>query len=75
MTGSKYRLSSPTMAVESGGIDGRMSIVTVPKGAVIEVVGSVQQSGLVDVRFEDRVVAMFLLDVEQRGEKVRQASA
>ena len=62
-----YQLKSPTMAVERGGSDGRMQFVTVPDGAMIELVGAPQQSGLIDVRFEGRVVAMFLRDIEDRG--------
>ena len=66
----RYRLKSPTMAVERGGSNGRMQFVTVPSGTMLEVVGEPQQSGLVDVRFDGRVVAMFLRDIEDRAEKI-----
>jgi hypothetical protein len=66
----RYLLKSPTMAVERGGQDGRMQFVTVPTGAALRIVGDVQSSGLVDVQFEDRVVAMFLQDICDRGEKI-----
>ena len=42
----RYRLKSPTMAVEQGGADGRMHFVTVPAGALVRVVDETQQSGL-----------------------------
>lgn len=75
MTEGCYRLNSPTMAVQAGGTNGRMSIFTVPTGAVIEVLGAIQQSGLVDVRFQGRVVAMFLQDIQTRGVRLRSAAA
>ena len=62
------------MAVQAGGIDGRMSIITVPAGATVRIVGDVQQSGLVDVEFDTRLVAMFLRDVQERGEQVGSAA-
>ena len=67
----RYRLNSPTMAVEpEGGSDGRMHFVTIPADALLNVVGEPQQSGLVDVLFEGRVVAMFLRDIKDRGERI-----
>src|SRR5437763_1747903 len=70
MKGSQYQMNSPTMAVESGGSNGRMQLVTVHKGALIEVAGEPQASGLVDVIYDGRVVAMFEQDIEDRGERV-----
>jgi hypothetical protein len=71
MNVERYRLHSPTMAVEpEAGGDGRMHFVTIPAGALLKVVGDAQQSGLVDVLFEGRVVAMFLRDIEDRGERI-----
>ena len=66
----QYQLQSPTMAVERGGSNGRMQFVTVPAGAMLELIGETQQSGLIDVHFEGRVVAMFLRDIEERGERI-----
>jgi hypothetical protein len=63
-------LQSPTMAVERGGSNGRMQFVTVPADAMLELVGEPQQSGLVDVHFEGRVVAMSLRDIEERGKRI-----
>ena len=63
----QYQLQSPTMAVERGGSNGRMQFVT---GAMLELIGEAQQSGLIDVHFEGRVVAMFLRDIEERGERI-----
>ena len=66
----QYQLQSPTMAVERGGSNGRMQFVTVPAGAMLELIGEPQQSGLIDVHFEGRVVAMFLRDIEERGKRI-----
>ena len=44
-----------------------MQFVTVPEGAMIELICEPQQSGLIDVSFEGRVIAMFLRDIEDRG--------
>lgn len=57
------------MAVERSGSE-RMQLVTVPAGAVVEIVGEAQKSGLIDVLFEARIVSMFYQDVEDRGERV-----
>jgi hypothetical protein len=65
-----FRLSSPTMGVERGGSNGQMKFVTIPAGGLLKVVGDPQQSGLVDVCFEGRIVAMFLQDLEDRGERI-----
>jgi hypothetical protein len=66
----QYQLMSLTMAVEPGGSNGRMQFVTVPAGTMLELIGETQQSGLIDVHFEGRVVAMFLRDLEERGERI-----
>jgi hypothetical protein len=66
----RYRLKSATIAVEQGRPDGRMQLLTVPAGALIELAGEVQQSGLIDVKCKGRIVAMFLQDIENRSEKV-----
>lgn len=68
MSVKRYRLKAPTMAVERGS-DGRMQLVTVPEGAIVQVEGEPQQSGLVDVIFDNRNVAMFFRDIGDRGEK------
>lgn len=67
---AKYRLKSPTMAVERRGADCRMSIVTIGTGTVVEVIGTVQETGLVDVRCEGRILAVFMRDLEERGRQM-----
>ena len=47
-----------------------MQFVTVPADAMLELVGEPQQSGLIDVNFDGRVVAMFLRDMQERAERI-----
>ena len=54
-------------------IDGTRSVVTLPASAIVEVMpgpdahGTVADKGVVYARWEDRTVAMFVVDLEQRG--------
>jgi hypothetical protein len=47
-----------------------MQFVTVPVGAMLKLAGEPQQSGLVDVLYDGRVVAMFLRDIEDRAKRI-----
>ena len=47
-----------------------MHLVTIPGDAIVTLAGEPQQSGLVDVVFQGRVVAMFIQDIQNRGEKI-----
>jgi hypothetical protein len=47
-----------------------MQLVTIPAGSIVQLVGDAQQSGLVDIRFDGRILAMFLRDLEDRGSKI-----
>jgi len=49
----------------------RLSIITVPHDAVLEVVGEPQNSGLVEVLWEGRPIAVFIRDIESRGELIK----
>ncbi len=64
-------MKSPSMAVvPGGGSDGRMQFLTIRAGALIEVAGETQQSGLIDVICDGRLVTMFEQDIEDRGEPI-----
>ena len=63
-------MKSPSMAVVPGGTDGRMQFLTICAGALIEVAGEAQPSGLIDVICDGRVVTMFQRDIEDRGEPI-----
>jgi hypothetical protein len=52
-----------------------LTIVTVPRDAMLEVMGEPQKSGLVEVLWEGRHIAVFVQDIESRGELVEIAKA
>jgi hypothetical protein len=52
-----------------------LTILTVPHGAVLKLLGEPQKSGLVDVLWNGRHIAVFLQDIESRGEVIEVASA
>jgi hypothetical protein len=62
------RLREAIIAVPS--LRQSLTIITVPHGAVLEVVGEPQKSGLVEVLWEGRPIAVFIRDIESRGELV-----
>ena len=52
-----------------------LTIFTVPRGAVIKVMGEPQKSGLVEAIWNGRRIAVFIQDIRSRGESVEVASA
>jgi hypothetical protein len=67
--GCKYVLAKPTVALDF--IDLRWTVLTIPVGAVIEVLSepeSQKKGCQVKVRWRDRTVNMFAVDIEARGE-------
>jgi hypothetical protein len=46
------------------------AFITITPGSVIEVIGEVQQSGLVDVLYDGQIVAAFMRDIQARAEMV-----
>ena len=67
LSGKQFRLGRATVALEA--IGGTRSLVTVPKGAIIRVTSGPPGPGVgtVGVLWEGRTLAMFAVDVEQRG--------
>jgi hypothetical protein len=76
LTGSRFAIAEATIALEAINST-RTVIITVPQGAIIEVAAdtSGQGSGIVDVLWEGRALAMFAVDVETRGTEVAQATS
>jgi hypothetical protein len=62
------RLREAIIAIPS--LPQSLMIVTVPHDAVLEVVGEPQKSGLVEALWEGRPVAVFIRDIESRGELI-----
>lgn len=73
MHGQKYRLNAPTLAILNLADDPDHKIpVTIPQGGVVEIVETDDLRGnrLVDARWEGKIVRMFTIDVQARGERV-----
>ena len=69
-----YTLTTATMAilVESD----HEIVVTVPANAMVVLVdGDTEGAGFVRVRYRDKILSMFALDLRTRGERAREESA
>ncbi len=73
LTGKRFTLRKETLALHVA--EGRRTAVHIPSHAIIEVVsGPKNGDGIVDVLWEGRTVAMFLVDVEARGTEITEQS-
>jgi len=72
MRGKQYRMKTPTLAILSCG-DQRIP-VTIPQGGTVEVEVELNGNRLVDVRWEGKMVMMFTIDIQTRGELVKTKS-
>jgi hypothetical protein len=68
----KYRIKLPFIGVHRRG-DGKSQFVTMEPGNVFTIRG--EQSGMVNVMYERRIVAVFRKDIEEHTEKIRGAGA
>ena len=70
MQDQSYVLCRETLGIFSG--QGKPSMVTLPSGSIITIIGPAsQETGLVEARWNEQVVRVFAVDVEERGEPVR----
>lgn len=69
-----YRVHEPFIAVTDGQ-SRPFAFVTITKGSTITIKGEVQQSGLVDVLYEGKVVAAFMRDIQARAQLVEASVA
>jgi len=67
-----FRLREAIVAVRPSS-EGNLTI-TIPHGAVLKLLGEPQKSGLVDVLWNGRRIAVFLRDIESRGDSIQIAS-
>lgn len=65
MSGNTYKMLSPTVAHFSEGE--KQVMITIPKGAIITVLGPLGDRGFVDIRWENNVVKMFIKDLRERA--------
>jgi hypothetical protein len=70
---ASFRLREAIVAIPS--LRQSLTIITVPRDVVLEVVGEPQKSGLVEVLWEGRHIAVFVQDIESRGEPIKVAKA
>ena len=69
MTGQRYRLNTPTLAILT--LDGQNLPVTVPMGSIVQVKnGPLDGDRLIDVVWDGRTVSMFTIDLRDRGEQI-----
>ena len=70
LTGKKFRLNRETISIET--IREVRRVVMVPSGEVVTVLHgpSPDDKRMVDVRWNDRTLVMFALDIQGRGDEV-----
>jgi hypothetical protein len=77
LTGKQYSLNRATLGLHISE-DGNRSAVQLPEHAVVKVVSgpkTMGSEGVVDVLWEGKIVAIFLVDLQARGEEVSGKSA
>jgi hypothetical protein len=68
-----FKLREAIVAVHTASSES-LTIFTVPRGAVIKVMGEPQKSGLVEAVWNGRRFGVFIQDIESRGESIQVAS-
>ena len=70
-----FKLNTSTMAILKENTQTSV-IVTIPADALVTlVVGDIDGKGFVRVRYRDKLLDMFAVDLRSRGERVREQSA
>ena len=64
----QFKLKTATIGILS--VDGHQTLVTVPTGAIIDVVSDTYNDSLVDVLWEGKHLMMFVQDVAERGDEI-----
>ena len=67
LTGRYFRLKHPVLAVESE--EGKELAVSLPRGALLRVMGPATDERMVEVVWLRRHVSMFKIDLRERGEE------
>ena len=70
LTGKRYRLERPTLAIHS--TNGKRESLYVPAEAIVKVVSGPTSTGdrMVDVLWDGKIVTMFAIDVNIRGTEI-----
>ena len=67
MAGCQFKMTTPTIAVER---PDDMTVLQVPAGASVTVLGQLLGNRLVDVNWEGRSVMMFGRDLHEHAERI-----
>ena len=67
MAGCQFKMTTPTIAVER---PDDMTVLQVPAGASVTVLGQLRGNRLVDVNWEGRSVMMFGRDLHEHAERI-----
>ena len=67
-----YRLKSAIVAEDC---QPGLRIVTIKTGAIVEVIGLVERSGLVNVLASGKTLSVLMRDLEENGERILSAKA
>ena len=74
MPARTFKLKTSTMAILNE--YNQRTMVTIPTNALVTLVdGDAEGNGFVKIRFEDKVLSMFALDLRSRGERIWGQSA
>jgi hypothetical protein len=73
LPGTRCRLERDTLAL--GLVEGRRKAVSIPPGALLEVLSPPSTDHMVDVRWNGQIVTMFAIDLSARGTVVFSATA
>ena len=70
---ANFRIREAIVAVHSS--SSGLTIITVPRDAVIKLIGKPEKSGLVEAIWNESRIGVFLQDINSRGESIQVASA
>ena len=72
LTGKRFRLRTPTLAIDGVDVNGKRQTSYVPAGAIIKVVSGPTSAGdrMVDVLWDGKPFTMFAIDVNVRGTEI-----
>jgi hypothetical protein len=77
LSGRKFRLERPTLAIDGVDGNGKRQTSYVPAGSVIKILSGPTSVGdrIVDVLWEGQTLTMFAIDVDVRGTEILDKSA
>jgi hypothetical protein len=68
LVSGRLEVTSPFLAVRNN--DGRRSLVTVSRGAIVDVAGAFDENDMVAIHFEGELLLAFGRDVEERSRPI-----